>query len=302
MLQTNKQTKKENIHRRPHLHWHAVRSGVPWDANPSPCSPWGTNLRGGTMCFVACQKQSLPAHYIYSLSCSSCNTLNSIETEIIRVLNNPRQPRVRIYSPNYLNLLWLCFIPHRLKQTPTYLEGSGLPPLPSCPLFLPTRPLFVLFGHWRLSVEVYVQFTGAERSQFHVLLWNKTSLPLRSDEKCSAWAGAEQGAGPSPGGDQQWGSQSGFCVAAVGCMFGNYPLPRYEHKPGFPREVPALPPVEERTTHRQQRLTSHNATETCDPGDSAYARLLPVFQTLVESAMKLVKTAGTPSKQTNKQS
>lgn len=70
---------------------------------------------------------------------------------------------------------------------------SPLSPLPpqshSCPLSWPTRPLPVLFGHWRLSVGVYVQFTGAERSQFHVLLWNKTSLPLRSDEKWSGWAG-----------------------------------------------------------------------------------------------------------------
>lgn len=87
---------------------------------------------------------------------------------------------------------------------------------PPCPLSRPTRPLSVLFGHWRLSVGVYVQFTRAERSQFHVLLWNKTSLPLRSDEKCSGWAGcAGNGTGPSLGGDQQWGSQSSFCVAAV---------------------------------------------------------------------------------------
>ncbi len=50
----------------------------------------------------------------------------------------------------------------------------------------------------------------------------------------------EQGAGPSPGGDQQWGSQSGFCVAAVGCVFGNYP-PLYEHRPGFPGEIPTQP-------------------------------------------------------------
>lgn len=62
------------------------------------------------------------------------------------------------------------FIPNRLKQIATYLEGSSWPPLPSCPLSWPTRPLSVLFGHWRLSVGVYVQFTGAERSQFHVLL------------------------------------------------------------------------------------------------------------------------------------
>lgn len=33
------------------------------------------------------------------------------------------------------------------------------------------------------------------------------------------------GAGLSLGGDQQWGSQSGFCAAAVGCVFGNYPPP-----------------------------------------------------------------------------
>ena len=49
------------------------------------------------------------------------------------------------------------------------------PPPLSCPLSRPTRPLSVLFGHWRLSVGVYVQFTGAERSQFRVLLWNKSS-------------------------------------------------------------------------------------------------------------------------------
>lgn len=69
------------------LHWHAVLSGVSWDANPSPHSLWGTNLRGGTMYFVACQKQSLPAHYIYIMSCS-CNALNSEERNHTRVFNN----------------------------------------------------------------------------------------------------------------------------------------------------------------------------------------------------------------------
>ena len=35
-----------------------------WGMNPLIPPRWGTNLRGGTTCFVACQKQSLPAHYI----------------------------------------------------------------------------------------------------------------------------------------------------------------------------------------------------------------------------------------------
>lgn len=40
------------------------------------------------MHFVACQKQSLPAHYIYSMSCSSCNALNSAERNHTCVFNN----------------------------------------------------------------------------------------------------------------------------------------------------------------------------------------------------------------------
>lgn len=73
----------------------------------------------------------------------------------------------------------------------------------------------------------------------------------------------EQGAGPSPGGDQQWGSQCSFCVAAVGCVFGNYP-PLFEHRLDFPEEIPTSQPTEECTTHRQQRLTSHSAPEMPD--------------------------------------
>lgn len=91
-----------------------------------------------------------------------------------------------------LKFLWCVSPPPqdvRLKWITTYLECPVPPPPLSFPLSRPTRPLPVLFGHWRLSVGVYVQFTGAERSQFHVLLWNKTSLPLRSDEKWSGWAG-----------------------------------------------------------------------------------------------------------------
>lgn len=47
---------------------------------------------------------------------------------------------------------------------------------------------------------------------------------------------SEQGEGPSPAGNQQWGSQSGFYVAADGCLFGNYP-PLHEHS--FSGEIPA---------------------------------------------------------------
>lgn len=39
------------------------------------------------MCFVACHKQSLPAHYIYSMSCYSCHALNSEETEFVHVFS-----------------------------------------------------------------------------------------------------------------------------------------------------------------------------------------------------------------------
>lgn len=82
------------------------------------------------------------------------------------------------------------FLTNICKKQKKNISVSPLPPpLLSCLLSRPTRPLSVLFGHWRLSVGVYVQFTGAERSQFCVLLWNKTSLPLRSDEKWSGWAG-----------------------------------------------------------------------------------------------------------------
>lgn len=73
----------------------------------------------------------------------------------------------------------------------------------------------------------------------------------------------EQGAGPSPGGDQQWGSQCSFCASAVGCVFGNYP-PLCEDRLDFPEEIPSSQPTEECTTHRQQRLTSHSAAKVPD--------------------------------------
>lgn len=72
--------------------------------------------------------------------------------------------------------------------------------------------------------------------------WKKSVLCLVMEQDVSAsqewWGLGEQGeqrAGPSPGGDQQWGSQSGFYVSADGCVFGNYP-PLHEHS--FPGEIP----------------------------------------------------------------
>lgn len=76
----------------------------------------------------------------------------------------------------------------------------------------------------------------------------------------------EQGAGPSPGGDQQWGSQSGFCVAAVGCVFGNYPPLTMSTDRAFQERSRLDWPTEECTTHRQQRLTPHSDTEMPDWG------------------------------------
>lgn len=186
-----------------------------WTPHPTPS--WGTNLRGGTMCFVACQKQSLPAHYIYSMSCSRCcNTLSSENGKVLReksyifssgtfsfdkhlwMLHSCSFGTAQIKFLTKVALVYVCVSPPpprcKIKVNNNLFR---VPPPLSCPLSWPTRPLPVLFGHWRLSVGVYVQFTGAERSQFHVLLWNKTSLPLRSDEKWSGWAG-RAGSGTVP--------------------------------------------------------------------------------------------------------
>lgn len=76
----------------------------------------------------------------------------------------------------------------------------------------------------------------------------------------------EQGAGPSPGGDQQWGSQSSFCVSAVGCVFGNYPPLTMSTGWVFQERSQLDWPTEECTTHRQQRLTPHSAAEMPDWG------------------------------------
>lgn len=96
------------------LRWHAVLAGVSWDANPSPRSLWGTNLRGGTVYFVACHKQSLPAHYIYIMSCSSGGEI----THLFSTTGANEESQLESYK--LLQVALMRLIPNRLKQITTY--------------------------------------------------------------------------------------------------------------------------------------------------------------------------------------
>lgn len=125
-------------------------------------------------------------------------TLASSKTVKIQMLSSCCYGTMQINFSTEVAFLHLIPTACKIKVNNNLFGGPcAAPPTLSCPLSRPTRPLLVMFGHWRLSVWVYVQFTRAERSQFHVLLWNKTSLPLRSDEKWSGQAG-RAGSGTVP--------------------------------------------------------------------------------------------------------
>lgn len=62
------------------------------------------------------------------------------------------------------------------------------------------------------------------------------------------------------------------------CVFGNYPLPQYEHDPGFPGEIPALLPMEERTKHHQG-FSGHFSKRHRHVWENKCAGLIPVLQT-----------------------
>lgn len=185
----------------------------------------------------------------------------------------------KLFTNSCVNLLHR----QRWKWITTYLE-CALPPPPHSHPFHPNPTLVLCPGPPVLSL--FCLGTGGCQSGFM-----SSSLELKEVSFMSCYGTrrlcpsgvmrsgpgepGERRAGPSLGGDQQWGSQSGFCAAAVGCVFGNYPPP----SPSASRPQPALTvstdrafqerprigrPTGECTTHRQQRLTPCGDAERPD--------------------------------------
>lgn len=251
---------------------------VSWDLNPALIPSRGTNLRGGTMCFVACQKQSPPAHYIYSTSrFHCCNTLRSerggaegwvalrglwreiiiYENRFKKLVYTSTREVVRSYmhisdSSFFLEVLlsFFCEIKHA-KQL--YLGSPHL----SSPVSRPTRPPCSV---WALEVvsRGLCPVHWSWKKSVSRLVMEQVVLPLWSDGLGEQGEQDKHRAGPSPGDDQQWGSQCSFCVTAVGFVFGNYnlPFPLCENSLDFSRVYPDLTGSNECKTHSQQTLNS----------------------------------------------
>lgn len=128
---------------------------VSWDVNPSPAPSWGTNLRGGTTCFVACREQSVSAHYIYSTLCSHWwDALNSqtvpppphppLQWNSCLLLQVDAYQAARCTKPPTQQLCRCVGAPEMTVNNSLFRGGCSAPPPCPLPLSPPPSPTLVL--------------------------------------------------------------------------------------------------------------------------------------------------------------
>lgn len=118
----------------------------------------------------------------------------------------------------------------------TFLACPLLLP-PYSPVFCPSPPVLPLFCLVTGGCQSGFMSSSLELKEVSfVSCYGTRRLCLSGVMRSGLGEQGEQGEGPSPAGDQQWGSQSGFYVAADGCLFGNYPP---LHEQSFSGEIPA---------------------------------------------------------------
>lgn len=107
----------------------------------------------------------------------------------------------------------MCLIPKRWRQIANLLRSLRMAPLP---VLCPGPPVLSLFCLGTGGCQSGFMSSSPELKEVSFMSCYETRRPCLSGAMRSVLGEpGVQGTGPSLGGDQQWGSQSSFCVAAV---------------------------------------------------------------------------------------